>query len=231
MKERLSMLNVVEKLVVAAYRLDENGISPFSAEDLVVSAWENFPDTFGLRGYRDKSGKLKHPDSNRVFAEIMGTKPIRQRGYLTKIGTKKYQLTESGKELARFLLHRANKTSIEKAGLPRDIETQLKALLESRAIKKLMSGRESELTFFDACDFWKISPRSTSIELEGKHNNFETIINYVKDVIKDKKVTFQHGGRDFTSIELNKLMEVHRILLTKFKKEMDIINERKDERL
>ena len=89
-------LSITEKLLLSALDLEENGRCPFSAEDLVVSAWKKFPDAFGLAGYRDTNSQLCYPDSYRVFAEIMGSKPIRKRGLLRKVGTKMYQLTEAG---------------------------------------------------------------------------------------------------------------------------------------
>ncbi len=118
-KDRLS---ITEKLLLAAYELEESGRRPFSAEDLVVSAWQKFPDAFGLAGYRNSTSSLAYPDSNRVFAEIMGSKPIRKRGFLKKVGTKMYQLTEAGHEHARTFLMEDRQTQIQKAGLPRDIE-------------------------------------------------------------------------------------------------------------
>ena len=104
--------NIIEKLLLSAYELELDGKKPFTAEDLVVSSWQNFPDAFGLQGYRDSEGNLLHPDSNRVFAEIMGSKPIRKRGLLIKVGVKQYQLTEAGEELARLLKGRIIPTAV-----------------------------------------------------------------------------------------------------------------------
>jgi hypothetical protein len=92
-------LSVSEKLLLAAHTLEQQGKQLFSAEDLVVAAWRAFPLTFGLRGHADAAGTPAHPDSNRVFAEIMGSKPIRKKGLLVKTGTKMYSLTESGRLL------------------------------------------------------------------------------------------------------------------------------------
>ncbi|MBC8217893.1 MAG: hypothetical protein H8E73_05455, partial [Planctomycetes bacterium] len=65
-KERLT---VSDKLLLAALALDGDQEKSFTAEDLVVSAWQNFPMAFGLRGHNDEDGAPKYPDSNRVFAE------------------------------------------------------------------------------------------------------------------------------------------------------------------
>src|SRR5437867_7351265 len=126
-----NQFTVPDKLLLAAYDLERSGSRPFSAEDLVVTAWQKFPDTFGLAGYRGRSG-LSYPDSNRVFAEIMGSKPIRKRGMLTKVGSKMYQLTEVGRDHARLLLNRANGTKVEKAALARGTEQELKRLFASK---------------------------------------------------------------------------------------------------
>ena len=124
---RNEALRITEKLLLAAFDLEQRGHSPFSAEDLVVSAWQKFPDAFGLAGHRGDDGQLCYPDSNRVFAEIMGSKPIRKRGLLRKVATKMYQLTEGGREHARLLLRRTGESRVEKAGLSREIEQQLKS--------------------------------------------------------------------------------------------------------
>lgn len=73
-REKQNMKSILEKLLIAAFELEEKGHKPFSAEDIVVASWQKFPDAFGLAGYQDR-----YPDSNRVFAEIMGSKPIRKK--------------------------------------------------------------------------------------------------------------------------------------------------------
>ena len=169
-------LTVPEKLLLAACELEEKGLRPFSAEQLVVTAWRKFPDTFGLAGYRGETGQLSHPDSNRVFAEIMGSKPIRKRGMLEKVGSKMYQVTEAGHGHAQSLLNRGERLPIQKASLPREVARELKRLLESKGVEKVKSNRNDDLTFYDACAFWRISPRSSAIELEGRLANLEGVI-------------------------------------------------------
>ena len=45
---------VPEKILLAAYALEEAGESPFTAEALVVSAWRKYPITFGLKQFAEK---------------------------------------------------------------------------------------------------------------------------------------------------------------------------------
>ncbi|MBW1998608.1 MAG: hypothetical protein JRJ29_11660 [Deltaproteobacteria bacterium] len=219
-------LNVSDKLLLAAYDLEQSSQRPFSAEDLVVAAWKRFPDAFGLAGY----GSL-HPDSNRVFAEIMGSKPIRKQGLLIKVGKKMYQLTDAGREHARLLLDRVGVVSaIEKADLFREVKQELKRLFSSKAAEKFRNGRLAELTFHDACSFWGISPRSSAIELEGRINKFNRNLDSARKAVREKTVSFEHGGQVFSETDLDNLLEIHHELLKRFQTEIEIISERRDER-
>lgn len=224
------MLSVSDKLLLAAYELEENGRRPFSAEDLVVAAWRKFPDVFALRGYRGDDGELCYPDSNRVFAEIMGSKPIRKRGLLVKVGNKMYQLTEAGCENARHLLSRGGELSVQKAALGRDTEQKLKRLLTSKAVGKVRNKRLSDITFYDVCAFWGITPMSSAIELQGQIAKLESIVESARKALQENTATLGHGGPAFGVSDLDDLLEVHRLLLEKFRPDLEVIQQRKDER-
>lgn len=224
------LFRIYEKLLLAAYELEERNRRPFSAEDLVVTAWQKFPDAFGLAGYRSDDGHLMYPDSNRVYAEIMGSKPIRRRGLLVKMGHKMYQLTEGGREHARFLLGSSSASGTEKSGLPRDVQQQLQRLLTSKAAGKVRNGRAEDLTFHDACVFWGISPRSSAIEFNGRVANFNRILEAARKTVEGKTATFEHGGKAYRARDLDDLMEVHQQLQTRFRKEIEVIQKRTDRR-
>ena len=110
-----------------------------------------------------------YPDSNRVFAEIMGTKPARKNGWIEKTGDKRYRLSEAGRQKVGEL---SGKTSTRKAGLDRTTILRVQRLLGSRAVSKYRTGRESEITFLDACSLWGITPRSNLKELTVRLGDF-----------------------------------------------------------
>jgi hypothetical protein len=221
-------LSVADKLVVAAHKLTMSGKAPFTAEDLVVAAWRAYPDTFGLPGYADADGRSMYPDSNRVFAEIMGTKPVRERGYLVKVGNKLYQLTEAGTHYAGGLLSQA--IGIEKIGLARPLKEELGRLLKAKATDKFKAGRIDEITFYDACGFWKISARSTAIEYTGRYNNIKNILASAKIATQGKSIVLQHGGDTITLNDVNTLQEIHHLMHERFAAEIDVILRRTDQR-
>ena len=229
-------LSIVDKLLITAINLEENGKRPFTAEDFVVNAWKNFPDAFGLSGHIDDKGHRKYPDSNRVFAEIMGSKPIRKKGFLEKVGTKLYQLTESGQGQARrlsarFLSDGDTEPDTGKSGLDRAMVLQIKRLFSSKAIEKYIGQRIEEITFYDACAFWSITPRSSAIQFENKIANFNNVIQTALKDAKGKKLTFEHGGRAYSPKEMKLLIGVHELLMKTYKQQIDAIMKRKDERL
>lgn len=228
-------LSVCEKLLLAAHGLEQGGNSPFSAEDLVVEAWKRFPDTFGLRGHLDEDGKPVHPDSNRVFAEIMGSKPIRKRGLLVKVGTKMYKLTESGRRFALPLEAAPSgvgdsRQKPPKSTLSREIQEELQRLLGSKAVQKIDNGQLDTVTFHDVCVFWRITPRSSAIELEGHLANTTGVINAARSIVKGGPAQFEHGGKEFSSDTLDVLEKVQVDLLDKFKREIQTIMKRVDQR-
>src|SRR2546423_15387007 len=90
---------VPEKILLAASQLEDEGQSPFSAEALIVGAWQKFPKTFGLKGYADQ-----YPDSNKILTSIMGEKGLARRGWLVKMGQKLYALTRDGKQVVQRVL-------------------------------------------------------------------------------------------------------------------------------
>src|SRR3954451_19662227 len=83
-----------EKILLAASQLEEQGQTPFSAEALIVSAWQKYPKTFGLKGYEEN-----YPDSNKVLSGIMGEKGLPRRGWMIKVGQKLYSLTRDGRQI------------------------------------------------------------------------------------------------------------------------------------
>lgn len=233
----ISKLTVSDKLLIAAYELDGNISKNFTAEDLVVSAWKHFPRTFGLRGHHDEKGDPLYPDSNRVFAEIMGSKPIRKRGYLVKVGEKTYSLTISGRSRASQLLpsksytKNTNQEKIQgKATISRDVLLRLQRLLSSRVVQYVQNNELQRATFHDACLFWGITPSSSYIELEGSFRDLESVVTQIDDAIKGGASSLHTGSNELYGSTPVLLRSVHQELQDMFAKELDTIRQRKDER-
>lgn len=224
-------IGVAEKLLIAAHRLELSGQRPFSAEDLVVAAWQGYPDTFGLAGHIDAAGQPLYPDSNRVFAEIMGAKPIRERGYLEKVGNKTYQVTETGRARAAELISgSAGSQTPAKAVFSRESKDEMRYLLDSRAFSKWRTDRAEEITFMDACSFWGITPRSSAIELNGRLSHVESLLQRSDLAFAAGNVALEHAGGVVSPETVRSLRQMSNELVGVFHSDLGVIRLRTDER-
>lgn len=218
-------LTKAEKLLLAAARLEERGVRPFSAEDLVVEAWKNDPDAFGLQGYQE------YPDSNRVYAEIMGSKPLRSRGWIEKKGGKLYQLAEAGRYALSILSTSETATKGSRASLSRDQLILLRRLLSSRAVRKASVNNIESISFPDACAFWGISPRSNANTFQTKLQSVNAILQASRESIQEKgSLELTHAGTPIGAETIQQVANAHRYMLEAFDDEIEIILARKDER-
>lgn len=224
-------LGIVEKLLVAALEIEESGKTTFSAEDLVVSAWQKFPEAFGLKGHIDDHGKPIYPDSNRVYAEIMGSKPLRKQGLLKKVGKKQYTLTEAGRNRALVVSGQTDNSLSRKWALSREDQVALRRIFDSRAVRKDLDGNKDDISFFDACGFWGIGPRSNAKDLWNKFSNIEGILERSMEALGSREAaSSQHGGTQYSKDELKRIQHIHNFLQDKFASDLEIIKGRTDER-
>lgn len=86
-----AQLTVRQKLLLAAVNLP----APFVAEDLVVCAWQRFPESFALRGY-----EAHYPDANRVLAKLAGPDGLCGLGWCEQTELRTYRITEKGEAVA-----------------------------------------------------------------------------------------------------------------------------------
>ncbi|MGV9012550.1 MAG: hypothetical protein ACOH13_08155 [Flavobacteriales bacterium] len=216
---------------MAALSLEREGKRRFSAEDLVVAAWKGFPDAFGLSGHTDESGKPLYPNSNRVYVEIMGTKPIRKLGYIKKVGSKMYCLTELGRAKAIATGDVAPDHGPQKWSLAREKINAVRRLMESRTAIKARSGRGDVLSFYDACIFWGISPRSTSKDVSSRFADIEGILKEaLKSLTEQGSAASRHGGVQYAVADLQTLLDLHESLQKQFQGDLEHINRRIHER-
>ncbi len=219
-----------EKLLIAAAEVRPPG-ETFTAEELVVKAWELFPDEFGLAGYSEH-----FPDSNRVLTNIMGSKGMRGKGWLRKVGKKRYRLTPQGMSDGAALLDSKGTKPAKRKGLRAELGRQqsaaLERLVETKAAQKVLSEDTPSVTFYDACGFWDITARSNANTLRVQLSNSET---HLRDAIEALKNGGQHDlrlskQRVLNASDLKRLLDAHRTMQEKFSAELHVIRQRTDER-
>jgi hypothetical protein len=218
----LNEFTVPEKILVAAEQLEKQGQSPFSAEALIVAAWQQFPRTFGLKGYADQ-----YPDSNKVLSSIMGVKGLARRGWLSKMGQKLYALTREGRSIVRRVLQQDDEPA--PAGttvrLGREHEKFLLGLYDTSAVQKFEENRKSELTFADACRFWSITENMKGEQLDQRLHQFEQSLAELDRQLADNEAELS-GGRVITAGDLRVLKNIHGFMEDKFGRHLNLLRSR-----
>lgn len=217
---------VPEKILLAASQLETEGQSPFSAEALIVAAWQKFPKTFGLKGYAEL-----YPDSNKVLSSIMGEKGLARRGWLAKMGQKLYALTASGRQAVRRLLDGESPappprpTTPRPGRLPRDQEKFLVALFECAAVEKYNEGRKPEITFGDACRFWGITETTHGDVLSSRLNRLRIQLADVDRALGKGDLELS-TGRSVSTDDVAHLTDVHEYLEERFSRHLNLLRNR-----
>lgn len=216
---------VPEKILMAAFQLEEQGQSPFSAEALIVAAWQKYPRTFGLKGYDEQ-----YPDSNKVLASIMGEKGLARRGWLVKMGQKMYSLSHEGRRTVRRLLQGDDQPervvkSDRPVKLSKDHDKLLQGLFVASAYEKLREGRQQELTFADACRFWGITENLHGEVLDARLDRAQSALASVKRLIGTGSAVLSNG-RSVDADEVAQLSQVHAYLEERFNRHLTVLRSR-----
>ena len=212
---------VPEKILLAAFQLEEAGQSPFSAEALIVAVWQQFPRTFGLKGYAEV-----HPDSNKVLSSLMGEKGLAKRGWLNKMGQKLYALTREGRQLVRRLRNdEPPEAPVDNAKLPREQDKLLQTLFASTAVRKYQDSRKQELTFADACRFWSITENLQGAALDARLATMRDDLAQIERTVGRGR-TVLSDGRLLTGDDANMLCDLHLYLEDRFARHLTLLRSR-----
>ncbi len=218
---------VPEKILLAADTLDKQGQSPFSAEALIVTAWQKFPKTFGLKGYTDQ-----YPDSNKILSSIMGEKGLARRGWLVKMGQKMYALTREGRTVVRKVTLDGEEPASSGDAfikLSRDQERFLLLLLDSSAVQKFEENRKGELTFADACRFWGITENMKGDVLDAKIQQVQMQLAEMDRLFADADSQLSNG-RILTAGDVRVLTNIHRYMEDRFDRHLNLLRARPSRR-
>ncbi len=213
-----------EKILLAAAHLEDMGQSPFSAEALIVGAWQKYPRAFGLKGFEEQ-----YPDSNKVLAGIMGEKGLPRRGWLTKVGQKLYSLTRDGRQVVRKLQQGEETPPLTArrpaARLTREQDLLLQGLLESPAFVKLRQNRQGEWTFSEACRFWSISER-TGQAVDARLDELQSALAEIERVLAAAGPCTLGNGRQVGPQEAGWLCDLHAQLEQRFCRHLNLLRNR-----
>ncbi len=154
-------LTHADMVLVALYRASGGKTNRAPYEELVLQAWRDFPEVFGLRNYADQ-----HPDASDVHKRLYST--LKPAGLVVALGNKEFRLTDKGLERAARLVAAVDR--VEPAGdgesgrLARDQENFIKHALSSRALARWRGGECEKLIDYDARLFFQFTTATPAAE-------------------------------------------------------------------
>ena len=206
-----------EKILAAAVKLTaDEGQAEFTAEELIVRAFREYPNDFSLKGH---AGEF--PDSNSVLKHLMGRQAsLITRGWLEKIGAKRYRLTPKGYTDWKGLNPDLDESNIR---VERRHEEALSRLLTSTAFGLYEEGRHEKITFHQFCRFAGLSPRDKWQKIKGKLELIQHTITQGVEIGESGQTLSAYHNRNhtFKPEQLRLLGPLHTYLLEHFEAEMN----------
>lgn len=161
-----------DKILIALHDVSAGTTKVCSYEDVVVKAWQLFPEEFGLRGYTDR-----YPDASDLHKPLYG--PLKEGGFVRSGGrTKSFGLTERGLEHVERLRRPAEtEANGGSTRLQRSQVTALKRLTDRSATALVLSGKTDELLDTDLYDFYGVTVRTGHKDFAGAVNSVDSAID------------------------------------------------------
>lgn len=167
-----------EKILVAMHELAEGGTGFLKYEDIVVKAFEMFPDEFALRGYP------QFPDSSDIHKPLYG---VLKRQGLIRSANKTFALTALGTERATRLMAHAGKAIQQPRSadrLTRAEDAEIERVLKSAAMMLFLDGKRDRVLDTDFYAFLGCTVRTPRNDFIGRLNATTNAIKHAKKLSK-----------------------------------------------
>jgi hypothetical protein len=223
-------LGLKEKLLLAAFEVSKGDTEKtFTGEDLLVEAWKQDRQAWGLRGY-----EIHHPDLEKLRKEIdsrgksAGSQSLINNGFLAKQEGRIYRLTSKGLAAALRLKQQGevvDDTVQMKVG--RELHAKIKAILESPIFASWIKNSAEPKHFRDAGYFWGIGPGSPPATVRKRVREIDDILRAAYEFLQDRAVTEIADARGrvlFDRTDLDRCREFQLTLKERFAKELKILD-------
>jgi len=168
-----------DKIILAMYDLASGTSKPLKYEDIVVKAFELYPQDFGLRGYSH------FPDSSDIHKPLYG--PLKRAGYVLA-GNKQFRLTAKGVERGK-LLSSEGKGELKKTSqrLSRDKEAELQRILQTEALQLFLEGKGDKVLDTDFYSYLGVTVRTERNEFLGRLSTVEEAVTSAAAISDDPR--------------------------------------------
>jgi hypothetical protein len=155
----------VVKIIEAIYRLSPDKPKMVTYEDIVVKAWQLYPDDFGLRGYSDR-----YPDASDIHKPLYNV--LKSKGWVKSgpEGAKKFSLTQFGWEQANsmFGIGGEQPGAVTAGRTDRQAKQEIEHLTRTMAAELFFKDQLDDILDTDFYAFYRTSVRAKPQEFEGR---------------------------------------------------------------
>lgn len=154
----------LQKILSVMFDLSKGESKPLQYEDIVVSAFQRYPEDFQLRGYP------QYPDSSDIHKPLYSMK----RDGLLRTANKSFLLTPRGLDVARSLLG-ISETARDRLTKPE--ENEITRILKSQAFQLFQDGQSSRILDTDFYEYLGVSVRTAKGDFLGRVTTVEQAVN------------------------------------------------------
>jgi hypothetical protein len=216
-------LGLREQVLLAAFECCGGDCQrSFTAEELLVHAWEGDKMAWGLRGFEEQ-----HPDSAKMFKELdahAGKQGIVGRGLLERVHKRVYRLAPAGLA-AISALRPSDPIAREKAG--RRLEEEIRQIIEHPVYKLWRRDPKQPTWFLQAGHFWGIAPGTPSKTVRDRVTAVERTLAAASKFLKERgvdEVTEQRGKVLFDRQDIERCFEFQATLKERFARDLRLLD-------
>jgi len=168
-----------EKLILVMYEMSKKEKN-LKFEDIVVSAFKDFPGDFHLKGYNF------YPDSGDVVHKPLYE--LRKKGLL-EANNKIFSFTSRGFDLAKQMHKTVNGISINVGAhrLPRYVENELERVKTTEGFSLFIRGKNEEINETDFYTYLGVTPRTSRNDFLGRLNTMKEVIASIVGDVNNKE--------------------------------------------
>lgn len=217
--------SLTDKVLIAALDLSTGDLNvSFTAEELLLAAWETDKSAFGLRGY-----ETEYPDSNKLYTKIDGKSGLVSKGFLRKVGERTLCISVYGLSRARRLqLYELPEGASDlDAKLDRALQASISEMIGSREFREWLRDNAKPDKFRGAGNFWGIAPGTPPKTVRDRLLHVEHTLRSALERLEElgvEKIAEQRGKKLFDKHDLGRLLEFHNELKRRFSRELTILD-------
>ena len=213
-------LGLRDQVLLAALECTQGNLNAeFTAEDLLLKAWERDRSAWGLRGHENE-----HPDSERIYVELDRAKVkggMVGLGLFEKVRQRTYRLTPGGlmaaSEAAQLAEDPSTPEALAKA--ERGLANAVGAILSHSVFVGWLKDARSVKYFRDAGHFWGIAPGTPPNVIRSRIQAIDTTVRVAESLLARRgssHVAARHGKTLFEQEDLQRAKEFQSTLKERF---------------